>query len=279
MNFENAKLDNQLVRDKRANDQKKKNYGQMLKNKEISQEQHDEMVLKADEELRAKEAIIKKKQWENDKKARLVNIFMDTAAAVAKTLASVPFPGNLIAAGAIGTMGALQFASVASQEPPEFREGADFENSQLLKGNSHENGGMGVYDHFGNKVAEFEGNELLLSKRFKDANPELIDPLLQAARMGKPLYELLPTYKMPLPRVSNNRVVENKSYAMGANFERASESVATTKEKSINVNVDMTELLMINKRMLDELAEVKKNSKMDYEEWAKETARYNKLIR
>jgi TP901 family phage tail tape measure protein len=280
MNFENAKLDNQLVRDKKANDQKKRNYGQMLKNKEISQEQHDEMVMKADEELRAKEAIIKKKQWENDKKARLVNVFMDTAAAVAKTLASVPFPGNLIAGGVIGALGALQFAQIASQEPPEFREGADFgDNSTLLKGPSHENGGMGVYDQSGKKIAEFEGDELLLSKRFKDANPELIDPLLESARAGKPLYQYLPTYKMPMPRVSSQRVTENVSYAKGANFEKSNVLSETGKDKEMKVSVDFSELIDVNKKMLDELAEVKKNSKMDYEEWAKETARFNKLIR
>ena len=90
---------------------------------------------------------------------------MNTAVAIAKAVAESPMTGGLPGSAIAAVLGAIQLGVVQSQPTPEFATGENFGNNKLLDGPSHANGGMGVYDGT-KKVAEFEGNELLLAKGF-----------------------------------------------------------------------------------------------------------------
>lgn len=59
------------------------------------------------------------------------------------------------------------------------------------------------------KIGELEGNELIASKKFVSANPDLVEPILQASRDGGRLIDYLPNYA-PLPNAINTaRATEN----------------------------------------------------------------------
>lgn len=115
----------------------------------ISQQQYDDEVEKMEETRTKKELDLKIKQFKQEKALTMVQIVIDTAAAVVKSWAQ----GGGILGGPIAAIaaiaGALQLAVVASQQPPEFEQGG------LIMGNSHMNGGVPI-------VAE--GNEYIVNK-------------------------------------------------------------------------------------------------------------------
>lgn len=83
------------------------------------------------------------------------------AAKIFKAHAGIPFAGVITAIAAVATMVATFAAMKAKISEmqsaiPKFRDGGEF----LLKGPSHEHGGLGVYDErTGRRVAEVEGGE------------------------------------------------------------------------------------------------------------------------
>lgn len=277
--------DNDLKKEQKNNDAKKKHYAVLLKSKRISQEQYDQYVQEADEALAKKQAEIKRKQFEADKMAKSIEIITNTAVAISKAIAQSPMtggaPGSIIA----GVMGGIQLALVQSQQAPEFREGDYFGNNTLLKGPSHEQGGMAVMNSYGQKVAEFEGNELLLGRKFAENNPQWIDPLLQLGRVGGRIEDILPMPKapqftlpamnIPLPTISAGRIQENvKIYRDGANFgatavKESSATVATKTEDKAVENSVFGEIL----KELKEIKEATSTYKINYDEVALQMGR------
>lgn len=229
--------DAELARDQKDHDKKKANLKKQLDSKKITQAQYDRGVEKADKELADKQAAIKRKQFEADKEAKILEIIINTAIAVAKVWSQTGVAGAIAQLAPIA-MGAIQIGIVESQPVPEFGMGADFSNNKLLKGPSHEDGGMGVYDGKGNRVAEFEGNELLVAKGFGEANPELIQPILEAGRRGVPLSKTLPSFNTGIPRANYDNIIEAKKYEKGTNFD-----IKTNDAKSSVNSIDSLSLV------------------------------------
>lgn len=124
------------------------------------------------DKYRSQEAAIKKRQFERQKIADMIQTTINTFVAVSKVLA------NPILAGIVGAAGAAQVAAIASQRVPEFGKGVDLTGI----GRSHANGGLPIIDPVtGRPVAEVEEGEVILSKNTAKNNRFLIDKLLYSS--------------------------------------------------------------------------------------------------
>ncbi len=73
-----------------------------------------------------KERQLKEKQARADKNIALFNAVVNTAAAIVKTLASVPYPANIPLALLVGAAGAAQVAAITSRPIPKFYKGTEY---------------------------------------------------------------------------------------------------------------------------------------------------------
>ena len=64
--------------------------------------------------LEAQKDKIKRKAFEQDKKAKMAGVVMGTAQAIINAMATVPFPGNIAMAAVAAAMGAAQLAAISS---------------------------------------------------------------------------------------------------------------------------------------------------------------------
>ena len=64
--------------------------------------------------LEAQKDKIKRKAFEQDKKAKMAGVVMGTAQAIMNAMATVPFPGNIAMAAVAAAMGAAQLAAISS---------------------------------------------------------------------------------------------------------------------------------------------------------------------
>lgn len=78
-----------------------------------------------------KERKLKEKAFRANKAIAIVESIINTGVAVTKTLSSIPFPFNLIAAGVVGAFGLVQTALIAAQPMPQFEEGGPIKANQL----------------------------------------------------------------------------------------------------------------------------------------------------
>lgn len=83
----------------------------------------DEQKAAAQEKFKKEEARIKKRAFEADKKAAILNIQISAAAAIIQAFAQLGPIGGPIAAGIIGALALVQTAVVASKKPPNFFTG------------------------------------------------------------------------------------------------------------------------------------------------------------
>lgn len=104
---------------------------EIIEQSTLSEEEKAEKIAELEQEKADKIAEINKQQAEAQKAAAIIQSIIDTGVAVVKTLSSVPFPANLVAAGIIGGLGAAQTALIASQPIPEFAEGGVMQAGQL----------------------------------------------------------------------------------------------------------------------------------------------------
>lgn len=88
-----------------------------------------------EERYQRKEAQIKRRQAQNDKRAAVINSIINTAAAVTKTFATLGWPAGIAAGAIIAGLGAAQTAIIASQPIPQFKDGVrDFEGGLAVVG-------------------------------------------------------------------------------------------------------------------------------------------------
>lgn len=168
----------------------------------ISEKDYKKKVSALEDDYRKKEREAKKKAWERQKAASIVSAIINTALSVMNALATMPYPASIVMAALAGATGAAQIGIIASQPVPEFAEGG------IVQGPSHAEGGIAMMVG-GKKIGELEGNELIASKKFVSANPDLVEPILQASRDGGRLIDYLPNYA-PLPNAINTaRATEN----------------------------------------------------------------------
>lgn len=191
-------LDNQISTQQDTVDKQKELSDKGLAN-DLSNQQRllDDLKTKKDEEVSAREKAQEKlneirKQEAIIQSASIVagNIetgvnMVNAMSKIFKAHAGIPFVGIALAVG-FGALMLSTFLAIknsikaASSEAPKFREGGGMK----LKGNKHEDGGIGLYNG-DKKIAEYEGDEYLFAIRNASTNKYL--PLLDAINKDNPM--------------------------------------------------------------------------------------------
>jgi len=162
-NTTNARLDEELTAKTDAIDKEKELLDARVEagiETEASAEEKRKELDKEKEDAEKKYAYEKAKR---EKEAALIKIVINTAIAVAETIATPPLA--ILAAAT----GAAQAAIVQSQPLPQLRRGG-----KILKGPKHEQGGMPLFKG-GQQIAEVEGGETIMTAGVADS------PVLLAA--------------------------------------------------------------------------------------------------
>ena len=128
------------------------------------QELEKEKIAQKEEQLKKKQDALEKKRKQLQQKASIVNATINTALGVTQALASWPPPASYALAAAVGALGAVEIALIASQK---------YKKGGLLSGPSHEQGGIKVPVRGG--LAEVEGNEYIVNKKTTTENLSLIE--------------------------------------------------------------------------------------------------------
>ena len=155
-NIENAAFS----KEKASNDKKKKSFKDQLDHKLISKEQYDKKTQKINEEQDTKERAMRREQAKREKALNLFSAIVGTAAAVIKTMATVPYPLNIPLAIAQGIAGALQVAVIATTPLPELGLG-----DWIRTGDKHS-------DRSGGINAKIERDEAVMSARAMLSNKQ-----------------------------------------------------------------------------------------------------------
>ncbi|SEM66619.1 hypothetical protein SAMN05192574_101396 [Mucilaginibacter gossypiicola] len=150
------------------------------KNQELSNKNLTEQQRAAIEDKYAKqEAEVKRKQWEAEKQAAIVQAIINGALAMTKVAAQTGIL-SFAFSPLIALETAAQIAVIASQKAPEFEDGGI-----LPDGPSHSNGGINLVGPYGQIYGQIEGGEPVLSKKTYANNKGIIDALLNSG--GAPL--------------------------------------------------------------------------------------------
>lgn len=151
--------DAEVAADAKRNDAKKATFDKRLKAGLVTQLQYNREINKLDAQQQAKEREIKKKQFERQKIASIIQTTINIAEGVTKALASAAPPANFILAGLVGALGAVQLALITKEKAPEFASGGQ------LGGQPHSSGGNPILDgRTGKKIAEIEQGEGIINK-------------------------------------------------------------------------------------------------------------------
>lgn len=113
----------ELYESQTATTQKQKDLQAQLDAGVISQERYSAQLKQSQEKQAAFERNLKAKQANADKEAALFNIAINTAASIAKTLATLGVPAGIVASLLAAASGAAQYAIVKSRPLPKYRDG------------------------------------------------------------------------------------------------------------------------------------------------------------
>lgn len=120
----NQKRQNDLAQElnkaQKTNDAAQKALQDRLDKGIISQEEFNSKKATLDNKQAKKEADIKLKQFQQNKKAQLVDIAINTAVAIVKTIANLGYPAGVVAAAIAAAAGLAQAAVIAAQPTPKF---------------------------------------------------------------------------------------------------------------------------------------------------------------
>jgi len=106
-----------------ATQKKEKDLQKQLENGTISQEKYSATLRLIQEKQARTEAALKAKQAKADKQAALFNIIINTAASIAKTLATLGVPAGIPASLIAAAAGAAQYAIVNARPVPKYKDG------------------------------------------------------------------------------------------------------------------------------------------------------------
>lgn len=230
-NNENKKLQ----ADKQNTEQQKQHYKDLLDKKLITEEQYNKKVEDLQKGYETRAAAVKKKQFEREKAANIIQAVIATALAVVKSLPNIPLAVLSAAAGA------AQIAAIASQPVPEFGKGG-----YLNEGVKHSEGGMPIINpKTGKKVAEIEVGEVILSSNTRQNNPELVGALLHSSMYenGRRIKDVMPGLNTPNYVINYSRAFSDlRFFEKGAvygkgivNFD-GGPAQSTTGKGIVNVN-------------------------------------------
>lgn len=117
-----------------------------------------------------KEAALKRDAFIKDKAMKITMAVINTALAVVNSLASAPWPVNIVMAALAAATGAVQIGVIASQPVPQFAKGGK------LAGPRHSEGGIPVA--VGDRVvAEAEGDEWIINRRSSNDYHHALDAI------------------------------------------------------------------------------------------------------
>ena len=117
-----------------------------------------------------KEAQLKREAFIKDKAMKITMAVINTALAVVNSLASAPWPVNIVMAALAAATGAVQIGVIASQPVPQFAKGGK------LAGPRHSEGGIPVA--VGDRVvAEAEGDEWIINRRSSNDYHHALDAI------------------------------------------------------------------------------------------------------
>jgi len=128
------------------------------------QELEKEKVAQKEEQLKKKQEQLEKKRKQQQQKASIVNATINTALGVTQALSAYPPPASYALAAAVGALGAVEIALIASQK---------YAKGGLIEGPDHAHGGVKVQTKKG--IAEVEGNEYIVNKKTTTENLSLIE--------------------------------------------------------------------------------------------------------
>jgi len=183
-------MENQaLKRDIANNDKRKRDLEMTAKKGLISQQEVRIQTIKMDQELDDKKRKLEAQQFERSKKIQIAQALMNGALGITQAWASPGFPAAIAITALIAAQTVAQIAVISSQKP-------QFAHGGILPGPSHREGGLPVVNpRTGQAVAEVEGGELILSKKFVQSNPSLVPTLLHASKQGQRLMFLERQYQ------------------------------------------------------------------------------------
>ena len=127
------------------------------------QQQEKEKIAKKEEALKKKQDVLEKKRKQQQKQQSLVNSIINTALGVTQALAAFPPPASYALAAAVGALGAVQTAMIASQK---------YAKGGIIDGPSHSQGGVKIPTKKG--ISEVEGNEFITNKKTTSHNTEML---------------------------------------------------------------------------------------------------------
>ncbi len=183
--FNQVRNDNEnaaFAREQETNRLKVKQYESMLRQKLMTEGQYRKKVAELEQAEDARRRELQMKQFNRQKKLSIAQALINGANAVLNAANTQPFiPLGLLAVGMATALTAAQVAIISSQKP-SFGRGGKFGRGGYLTGPSHRHGGMPVINpRTGEKEAEMEGGEIILSKATVQNNADLALPLLHAS--------------------------------------------------------------------------------------------------
>ena len=116
-------LEAELNKSEKETDQKQKDLQKQFDNGLITEEQFNAKKIALDQKQAAKEAEIKKKKFQADKKAALIQVAIDTALSIAKAFAQLGPIGGALGAALAAAMGLAQAAIIQAKPEPKFKDG------------------------------------------------------------------------------------------------------------------------------------------------------------
>lgn len=214
----------------------------LLDQKLIDQAEYDRRDKALAEKKNKEVAAIRKKEFDREKKIKIIAAILNGAQAITKTYAEYGFtPVGIISAALVAYQTAEQIKQINKQKPPEYAKGGIFD------GPSHSQGGMPVYSR-GRKVAELEGGEPILSRKTYRNNKGIIDALLYSSmylngRSIQPQYLQRPYQGFNFPAV-NMAVQKVRRFETGGIFQ-------DPETGSVN-NIDMERMMNALMAKLDQ---------------------------
>lgn len=173
-----------------------------LKRKVITQEEYDKRKAELDKKAYNEERDLKIKAFNANKQASEVNTIINTAQAIVKALADVPYPYNIAISALMAAQGAAQLAVIEAQPTPKFEKGGK------VKGERHYAGGT---------LIEAEKDEWII-KRDESIKH---DKLLNAINSGKGEDYIYNQFVVPALKQQLKKVAEQKDKSFADNLSKS----------------------------------------------------------
>lgn len=184
-----ARDENQINNINAATDQEKAQFQNLLNTKLINQDNYNQKVTALEKQQQQQVQVLKKQQFDRDKKAEVIQAEISGAQSILSALATSPFLLGLILAAVATVKTTEQISAIKSKQFASYGGGGVFD------GPLHSDGGMPVYNpKTRRKVAELEGGEPILSRRTYSNNRHIVDQLLYSS-MYKSGASIQPTYR------------------------------------------------------------------------------------